>query len=112
LFHIESDQYHITAPAGSYTNAKIEITNNGNADAIVYGEYSSIFDGWDIILNPEHILIASQQTKTMTMHIGIPDDCMNCMIGFNINFNAERPNQSNKTKYIGSLDFTIRGYSP
>jgi hypothetical protein len=104
----------ITAPAGSLVNAKINITNTGNSDSLLIGTIHSgdFMDGWGLCLEPSYLLIRQEETKHVTLRIGIPPNCTNCMRSSQLDFSAMRPYNGNITAGPYSLYMKVHGVKP
>jgi len=110
-FSIQASHSQISAPAGSLTNTKIEITNTGNANILIYGKIEETYDeDWGLVLEPSSFMIQTGQTKTITFHIGIPEDCIGCYRHIQIEFYAIRPGYTDGQIFSRSYYVIVSGY--
>ncbi|MCK4332576.1 MAG: hypothetical protein KAV40_03245, partial [Thermoplasmatales archaeon] len=111
---ISAENPIITAPAGSLVNAKINITNTGNSESLLIGTIHSgdFMDGWGLCLEPSYLLVGQDETKHVTLHIGIPSNCTNCIRSIQLDFIAMRPYHGNITAGPYSLYMSVHGVKP
>lgn len=107
------DDTTITAPAGSLVNAKIEVTNEGNADVLVIGVIPEEYPRWGICLTPSYLMLHPDETKHITLHVGIPQNCTNnCYQTIQIDFTTINIYRGNRTIEPQSLYVDITGIQP